>query len=265
LNNILSIFKLTIFVIFRENISITNVKKENRNVDKKIINSDKNVAKQTIPVIKSTLNSKKNKVVFQGECIMCHSVFPDLGEHIKTVHKNELAKNKVISYCCSKCGMEFDIKQQLQAHELSAHKSSDKYTCEHCLKYFMSTQDLDTHIESHYSDLKYLCPYCDAGFPNSNGLRTHLINHNSYDSPEYSTSGTPVHQIEYSPTRPPEQFDQLFSELGNVSEDVDNVYIEQIDDNNYQVSFVKENEDNASLQINLPIDDGHEVDTELNK
>lgn len=197
---------------------------------------------------------------------MCHSVFPDLGKHIKTVHKNDLAKNKVISYCCTKCGMEFDIKQQLRAHELSAHKSSDTYTCEHCLKYFSNKQDLDTHIESHYSDLmKYLCPYCDTGFPNSNGLRTHLITHIGYDSPEYSTSETPIHQIEYSPTRPPEQFEQLFSELDNVSEDIDNVYIEQVDDSNYKVSFVKGDEDNASLQINLPIDDGHEVDTEINK
>ncbi|XP_022169112.1 zinc finger protein 2-like isoform X3 [Myzus persicae] len=249
----------------RENIPITNVKKENRNVSKTIINSDKNVAKQTIPVIKSTLNSKKNKVVFQGECIMCHSVFPDLGEHIRTVHQNDLAKNKVNTFCCTTCGIEFDIKQQLRAHELSAHKSANVYTCEHCLKLFSCKEDLDTHIETHYSDImKYLCPYCDAGFPNSNGLRTHLINHIGYDSPEYSTSETPVYQIEYSPTRPPEKLDQLISELDNVPEDIDDVYIEQVDDDNYQVSFRKGDEDNASSQINLLIDDKHEVDTELN-
>lgn len=198
---------------------------------------------------------------------MCHSVFPDLGEHIKTVHQNDLIKNKVNTHCCTKCGMEFDIKQQLRAHELSAHKSACTYTCEYCLKYFLCKEDLDTHVELHYSDImKYLCPYCDVGFPNSNGLRTHLINHIGYDSPEYSTPETPVHQIEYSPTRPPEQFEQLFYELDNVSEDVDDVYIEKVDEDNYQVSFVGDGEDNTSSQINLLINDDHTIiDTELNK
>lgn len=198
---------------------------------------------------------------------MCHLVFPDLGEHIRTVHRNDLTKNKVNAHRCAKCGMEFDIKQQLRAHEFSAHTSAyTSYTCEHCLKYFLSKEDLETHIESHFSDImKYLCPYCDAGFPNSNGLRTHLINHIGFDSPEYTTSETPVYQIEYSPTRPPEQFDQLFSELNNVSENIDEVYVEQVDDNNYQVSFLKDDDFKASSQTNLPIDDSHEFDTELNK
>lgn len=245
----------------REYIPINNVKK---NFGKKSINNDKNIAKQTMPVIKSTLNSKKNKVIFQGECIMCHSVFSDLGEHIRTVHQNNLSKYKANIYCCTKCGMKFDVKQQLQAHELSAHKSAYTNTCEHCHKYFLCKEDLDTHIESHSDIMKYLCPYCDAGFPNSNGLRTHLINHIGYDSPEYSTSETPVEPIEYSPTRPPEQFDRLFSEIDDVSEDVDDIYIELVDDNNYQVSFIKSNEDNASSQLNLRIDDAHKIDTKLN-
>ncbi|KAF0759161.1 Uncharacterized protein FWK35_00013155 [Aphis craccivora] len=248
----------------RESIPIDNVKKENKDVGKKNIYNDKNISKQTIPVIKSALNSKKNKVIFQGECIMCHSVFPDLGEHIRTVHHSDLTRNKVNIHRCTICGMEFDIKQQLRAHELSAHKSTYTHTCEHCLKYFLCKEDLETHIESHCGDMKYLCPYCDAGFPNSNGLRTHLISHIGFDSPEYSTSETPVNQIEYSPTRPPEKFDHLFSELDNVSEDGENVYIEQVDDNNYQVSFFKDNEDNASSQIDLLTDDGYEIDTELN-
>jgi len=196
---------------------------------------------------------------------MCHSVFPDLGEHIRTVHHSDLTRNKVNIHRCTICGMEFDIKQQLRAHELSAHKSTNTHTCEHCLKYFLCKEDLETHIESHCGDMKYLCPYCDAGFSNSNGLRTHLISHIGFDSPEYSTSETPVNQIEYSPTRPPEQFDHLFSELDNISEDGDNVYIEQVDDNNYQVSFFKDNVDNASSQIDLLTDDGYEIDTELNK
>lgn len=196
---------------------------------------------------------------------MCHSVFPDLGEHIRTVHHSDLTRNKVNIHRCTICGMEFDIKQQLRAHELSAHKSTYTHTCEHCFKYFLYKEDLETHIESHCGDIKYLCPYCDAGFPNSNGLRTHLISHIGFDNPEYSTLETPVNQIEYSPTRPPEQFDRLFSELDNVSGDGDNVYIEQVYDNNYQVSFFKDNEDNASSQIDLLTDDGYEIDTELNK
>jgi len=197
---------------------------------------------------------------------MCHSVFPDLGEHLRTVHQNDLIKNKVNTHRCTKCGMEFDIKQQLRAHEFSAHKSASSHTCEYCLKYFVCTEDLDTHVESHYSDfMKYLCPYCDVGFPDSNGLRTHLINHIGYNSPDYSTPETPVSEIEYSPTRSPEQFEQLFSEFDNVSEDVDDVYIEQVDEDKYQVTFVEDGEDNASSQINLLIDDDHTIDTELNK
>uniref|UniRef100_A0A2H8TK44 Zinc finger protein 26 n=1 Tax=Melanaphis sacchari TaxID=742174 RepID=A0A2H8TK44_9HEMI len=241
-----------------------NVKKENKDVGKKIIDNDKNIFKQTIPVIKSTLNSKKNKVIFQGECIMCHSVFPDLGEHIRTVHLDELTRNKVNIYRCTICGMEFNIKQHLRTHELSAHKSACTHTCEHCLKYFLCKEDLETHIESHYGDMKYLCPYCDAGFPNSNGLRTHLINHIDFNNSEYSVSETPVNEMEYSPTRPPEQYDHFFPELDEHDEHVDDVYIEEVDDNSYQVSFVKDNEDKASSQINLLIDDGHEIDTELN-
>ena len=184
---------------------MNKLKKEKRNVGKNIVNSDKNMVKQTIPVVKTKLNFKKKKVIFQGECIMCNLVFPDLGEHLRTVHKNDLIKNKVNTHCYTKCGMEFDTNQQLRAHEWSAHKAACTNTCEYCLKY------LDTCVKSHNSDImKYLCPYCDAGFPNSNGLRTHLINHFGNNRPEYSTSETPIYQNEYSPTRPPKQFGKLF-------------------------------------------------------
>lgn len=164
--------------------------------------------------------------------------------------------------------MEFNIIQQLRAHELAAHQSVNTYTCEQCLKYFSCQEDLETHNEFHCSDnMKYLCPYCDTGFPDSNGLRTHLISHIGSNSPEYSIS-EPVYKVEYSPTRPPEQLDVLFSELDNISENVGEVYIKQEeDDNSYQVTYdsVNGNEEYASSQKNMVIDNGHGIDISLKK
>jgi len=90
---------------------------------------------------------------------MCHSVFPDLEEHIRTVHHSDLTRNKVNINHCTFCSMEFYIKQQLCAHELSEHKYTHTHTCENCLEYLIK-EDLDTNIESHYDDIiKYPFPY----------------------------------------------------------------------------------------------------------
>lgn len=197
---------------------------------------------------------------------MCHSVFPDLDKHVRTVHQNDLNKKKNLNYHCFKCNMEFDIKQQLRAHEMSAHKPIYAYTCEHCFDNFPNKEQLEIHIEAHYSDsMKYLCPYCDAGFPHSNGLRTHLIKHIGFNSAKSnSTLEIPSSQIDYSPTRTPEQLDQLFAEFDHISEEVDEVYVEEVADEDYEVKFEKDDEDTASSPLDSLLDD-HKIDIELNK
>lgn len=227
------------------------------------------VTKQIKPVFKSTVNPKKRKVIFQGECIMCHIVFPDLGKHLKTVHQKDLNKYKVnhSSYNCDKCNMEFDIKQQLRAHELAAHNPTYTYTCEHCFRDFSFREDLEKHIETHYNDsMKYLCPYCDAGFPHSNGLRTHLVKHFGVNNLEPSGLEIPTNQMEYSPTRPPEQLDQLFADFNNISEDTNEVYIEQVANDNYRFMFTNDNEDKtlSSLEF-VTVEENHTIDLEVKK
>lgn len=177
---------------------------------------------------------------------MCHSVFPDLGKHLKIVHQNDLNKNKFnhLKYRCYKCDMEFNIKQQLLAHELSAHKNMYTFNCELCSKGFSHRESLETHIETHYSDgMKYLCPYCDAGFPHSNGLRTHLVKHIGFNSHENTTHELLTSPIEFSPSRSPEHLDQLFTELNHISEDTNKVFVEQVADDNCRVRFSMNNEE----------------------
>lgn len=235
--------------------------------NEKRVNEDNSFTKQTKSIF--SVNSKKRKVIFQGECIMCHSVYPDLGKHIKIVHQNNLNKNKVnhLKYHCHKCDMTFDIKQQLLAHELSAHKPIYIYTCEHCLEDFSYSEHLEAHLETHFNDsMKYLCPYCDAGFPHSNGLRTHLVEHIEVNSTESSAFEIPSSQMEYSPTRSPEKLDELFAELDTISENVDDIYIEQVAGDNYQVRFAKNDDNNTSSSLDLLLnEDDHNIDIELNK
>lgn len=229
---------------------INNVKTKKIGECEKNIN-DNSFTKQTKPVLSSSVNSKKRKVIFQGECIMCHLVFPDLGKHIKTVHQDNLNKNKV--------------KQKLHKHELPSHKPMYTYTCEHCLEDFSYRKHLEAHLETHFSgNMKYLCPYCDAGFPHSNGLRTHLVKHIDLNSTESSTFEIPSSQIEYSPTRPPEPLDQLFAELDNISENINDVCTEQVANDNYQVRF-ENDENNPSSPLDLLLNENHNIDIELNK
>lgn len=247
---------------------MNNVQNKTIVEDKKNISNDNNsFTKEIKPVFRSSVNPKKKKVIFQGECIMCHSVFPDLGKHIKTVHQNSLNQNKAdhLDYHCYKCNMTFDIKQQLRAHELSAHKPVYTYTCEHCLEEFSYKEHLEAHLETHCNDsIKYLCPYCDAGFPHSNGLRAHLVKHIGLNGTESSAFEMPSSQIEYSPMRPPEQLDQLFAELDNISDNVHDVYIEKLADDNYQVGFkAKDNENNTKSPLDLLLNNEHQIDVEL--
>lgn len=219
---------------------------------------------------KPNFKTKKRKVIFQGECIMCHSVFPDLGKHIRTVHQNNFKKNKLnhLNYHCHKCDMEFEMKQQLRAHELSTHKPIDTNTYEHCFKDLPHKEEIENYSETHDSDsMKYLCPYCDAGFSHSKGLKTHLVKHMSFNNTENSISEVQSSQVEYSPSRPPEQLDQLFEEINNISNDVDNVYIERITDDNYRVRFKNNNEDNENISSPLDplIDEDNKIGIEFNK
>lgn len=200
---------------------------------------------------------------------MCHSVFPDLGKHISTVHQNNFNKNKLNrpNYQCHKCDMKFDIKQQLHAHKLSAHNSIDTNTYEHCFKDFAHREEIENNNETHSDGMKYLCPYCDAGFSHSKGLKTHLVKHISLNNTENSSSEVQNSQIEYSPSRPPEQLDQLFEEINNISNDVDDVYIEQVTDDNYRVRFTNNNEDNENISSPLDslLDEDDKIGIELNK
>ncbi|XP_025417965.1 zinc finger protein 91-like isoform X3 [Sipha flava] len=237
-----------------------------KNGNEKFTNDTHDFNKQTKPILKSSVNSKKRKVIFQGECIMCHSVFPDLGKHIRTVHQNDLNKNKGshLQYNCFKCDMKFDTKQHLHAHDLHAHKPIYSHTCEHCYKDFTYKADLETHMETHFNDSKkYLCPYCDVGFSHSNGLRTHLVKHIGSSTPENSAFEIPDCKIEYSPTRPPEQLDQLFEELNNISNDVDDVYNDQVSDDNYRVKLANEETNKLSI-INSLTTENLNIDKELN-
>lgn len=224
--------------------------------------------KQTQPSYKS----KKQKPIFQGECIICHSVFSDLEKHIRTVHQDDFINTEDqrsdLNFHCYKCGMEFDIEQNLHAHILSAHESIDTYNCEHCFKDFDRREELDRHNETHHSNrMKYLCPYCDAGFPHSKGLKTHLIKHIGCNSPENSTSEVQDSQMEYSPTRPPEQLDQLFEELNNISDVVDEVYVKRSTDGNYRVRFTNDDEDNENIssQMESIVNEDHKIDIAINK
>lgn len=258
-------------MIFRERTLTDNVEKITVIESDEPVNDNTIVTKQTKSNFKPSVNPKKRKVIFQGECTMCHSVFPDLGKHIRTVHNNELNKNKVnkwvdnLKFHCYKCNMEFDIKQQLRAHELSAHKHTYEYNCDHCFKEFAFKEDLKTHVETHHNDsMKYLCPYCDAGFRYSNGLRTHLVKHISINNSDNSIIEIPDSPKELSSTRLPEHLNQLFTELDKVSEHADEIFIEQESDDNYRVDFRKDSEDNTSLQLNSLIDKNHKIDSELN-
>lgn len=249
--------------------SISNIQNKKPLKSEKIISDDYCAAKQTKSILTSSVNSKKGKLIFQGECILCHSVFQDLGKHIRTFHHRIMNKNIVhdLNYHCNKCDMGFNIKQQLRAHELSAHKLNYTYNCEHCFKNFTHREDLERHIETHYSDsMKYLCPYCDTGFPHSNGLRTHLVKHIDFSNPENMAIELPAnHKIEYSPTRPPEQLDELFAELDHISDDASSVYIEHDDEDNYRVRFSNDDDDSTSLPVDLPLDQDNKSDLELNK
>lgn len=215
-----------------------------------------------------------------GECIKCHSVFQDLAEHIKTVHKNDL--NKHTFHHCNKCVMEFDTQQQLRAHEMSAHKINYPHACEHCFQEFTYEEDLEIHSKSHIHDhmnysqnkdkkfshnsnyMKYLCPYCDAGFPHSVGLRIHLNKHIGSNSTEIPVIEIPTNQIEYSPTRPLEQFDKLFTEINHVTENVDGVYINQGNNDYYQFMFLKQ-EQESELPSDSFIDEDPKNDLELDE
>lgn len=164
--------------------------------------------------------------------------------------------------------MEFDDQQQLRAHELAAHKTINyTYNCEQCCQDFAYKEELEAHTETHYNEnKKYLCPYCDAGFPYSNGLRNHLIKHIDLNNSEHSVTDTPTNQIEYSPIRSSEQFDQLFADLENISEDADDVYIEQdIEDDDYKVRFTKDIVKNTSLPLDSLVDGDPKVEIGLNQ
>lgn len=230
-----------------------------------------NIKDQRVQQTKPNFRSKKRKLIFQGECIMCHLVFPDLGKHLRTVHQSDFKKKKLnhLKYHCPKCNMKFDHQQQLKAHELSAHKLSDIHTCEYCFKDFNLKGELEEHIETHFNEnMKYLCPYCDSGFSNSKGLKTHLVKHIGFNSSENSTSEVQDNQIEYSPTKPAEQLNHSFEDLNNISDDVHEVYVEKVTDDNYRVRFTNDHEDNENISSPLEdslMDEDDQINIKLNK
>ncbi|VVC26399.1 Hypothetical protein CINCED_3A013954 [Cinara cedri] len=239
--------------------------------ERKKNNDNNKISKQIKPTTKTTINPKRRKIVFQGECIICHLVFPDLGKHIRTVHQThprDFNKNNInqLNFNCYSCDMEFDDQQQLRAHELAAHKSINYvYNCEQCCQDFLYKEELEAHIETHYNEnKKYLCPYCDAGFPYSNGLKNHLVKHIDLNGSENSTSDVATNQIEHSPIRPikSEQLDQLFADLEHISDDCDEVYVEQDVDDKYQVRFATN--DVVKSELDSLVDEDTNVDIEFN-
>lgn len=206
------------------------------------------------PIFKFTENSpanpKEQKVVFQGECNVCNSVFQDLRKHVETVHKNNLCTNKDdhLEFYCQKCNIEFDIQSQFIAHNLSAHRDINSHIYEHCFKEKFQ-EDLESDIEIHHNTMKYLCPYCDVGFPHSNELISHMTIHIGLNAIENKVNVNKVEQQNYDTIRPPEQLNVLFNELNHILVDTIEDYVEEVANDNDQIMVLEDNNKSADISL----------------
>lgn len=128
-------------------------------------------------------------------CAVCEGSFgsiENLEIHVR-VHKLEM--NKICNldiYECFECGIFTKSLTILKSHKKSHNNKI--YNCEHCLKSFSKTEDLNLHLRVHDNLKVFECKACSLQFANLDSYRNHLnsVHDNTPDNPEF-THRIPCH------------------------------------------------------------------------
>ena len=100
----------------------------------------------------------------------CNSI-ESLEVHVK-VHKLEKDENCLLLFECFECGVLTKSLKILKSHRKS--HNNKVYNCEHCLRSFSKTEDLNLHLRVH-EDLKIFdCKSCSVLFANLDSFLNHL-------------------------------------------------------------------------------------------
>uniref|UniRef100_A0A1I8PQ74 Protein krueppel n=1 Tax=Stomoxys calcitrans TaxID=35570 RepID=A0A1I8PQ74_STOCA len=94
-----------------------------------------------------------------------------LTRHLRS-HRNLLDTSTVVSFMCSRCGSNFDTRDQLIAHS-TTHATKDNLSCPLCKESFDNIEMLTAHIGSHSEGEAYACEFCDLIFMTPEKLLIH--------------------------------------------------------------------------------------------
>ena len=79
---------------------------------------------------------------------------------------------------CELCGDRFTRKNDVKRHMKLIHEKPRNFQCEECKKYFLTEENLQTHLDKHSRQL--ICRKCQHVF----GKRNHYDNHIKYVHPD---------------------------------------------------------------------------------
>ena len=92
-------------------------------------------------------------------------------------HKNNCTLRKIIM--CNKCGYTTQTSRLLTAHKKVHEKYENAIKCQHCDKYFVSEERLNSHFNwRHKRDFK--CTYCDQKFTTKGAQHYHEQNMHTF-------------------------------------------------------------------------------------
>lgn len=109
----------------------------------------------------------------QKMCTVCNKSFPNLAQHMQSVHAIELPKN----FQCDVCSKAFLTKSHLQSHMRIHRRSARNFACDVCGKKFGFSNDLRKHMRTHSLDRSILCDICGDAFKSPDTLKSHMRRH----------------------------------------------------------------------------------------
>lgn len=104
------------------------------------------------------------------QCTICDKVF-----NIKcNLQLHQVVHTTKRPYVCEECGHTFKLECHLKTHNLMKHDPIYRYQCEFCGKKFKLKGNLTVHVNSTHLQLRnFECNKCEKSFK----LKQHLDNH----------------------------------------------------------------------------------------
>lgn len=116
--------------------------------------------------------SRHGKVHSNGTVYSCPQCNEGFAYRFGLIKHLELVHSRKKTFVCHICHKGYITSEEIERH-IQIHNNKSQFPCKLCDKRFNRRVGLDVHLRSHSREKMFVCPYCGMEFQHTNNLKRH--------------------------------------------------------------------------------------------